>query len=130
MKKISCALACIAVIASSTIAFAAPSALSSGAVTTSTAGPTIRGGADATAAQSTTTGVIIGRLSKGVKTVINFTTSAYALATKHDGGTNLYGTAFNSTSMYMKAVGSTALASGDVSATDSASFAGAGWTAM
>jgi len=44
MKRIAFALACLAVIASSTIASAAVTALNPGAPTTSTAGPTIRGG--------------------------------------------------------------------------------------
>lgn len=123
-KRILCAIMTLLLSAASTTAFAA--ALTDGGITTLTTGPTIRGGASQATASSTTQGTVLGRLSKGVKMGVKFNTAAYALTTKHDGGTNMYGTAFNSTSMYMKPGNPTLAAP---SASDATSFA-SGWTAM
>jgi hypothetical protein len=123
--RIYVAFATLFLLASSSAAFAA-TALTTDGITTSTTGPTIRGGSSSTMAQSDTQGVVLGRLSKGVKLGVQFDTAAYALTTKHDGGTNMYGTAFDSTSMFMQG-GNPTLAAPDAS--DATAFSD-GWTAM
>ena len=45
-------------------------------------------------------GVLIGKLSKGVSGTFNFTTTAYAMITKHTSGSKAYGTSYDSTAIY------------------------------
>ena len=123
MKKI------LVIIASLTFAFsgaAFAAALASGSVTT-TDGLQIFGGISAADAASTTTSTMIGKLSKGVKLGVNFTSAGYAVNSKHGSGNTAYGTSNDATAIYKSEIGlSTALTA--PSTADVSAFAT--WTAM
>ncbi|HXV22539.1 MAG TPA: hypothetical protein VD811_16265 [Desulfuromonadales bacterium] len=88
-------------------------------------GESIYGGVDATQAAS---GVLLGKMSKGVVFRAQYDDSGYAAGTKHDSGTKAYGTAHDSTAIYFQEVGQ----DGEIPGLDSAdnqSFA-TGWTEM
>ena len=100
------------------------------------AGVAIYGGTIDTEAQNATNPLV--RLSTGVWGVVNFTASAnkstsYAIATKHEKGSKIFGTANDSTNIYWKASPAVSTAPYmDVNAVgagvDNTNF-GAGWTA-
>ena len=69
-------------------------------------------------------GVLIGKLSKGVSGTFNFTTTAYAMITKHTSGSKAYGTSYDSTAIYFLEDFTLAVPS----AVDSTSFST--WTSM
>ena len=122
MKKI------VTLLALFTFAFAgsaSAAALASGSVTTSD-GLSVYGGINATVAASATA-VLIGKTSKGVKAGFAYTSTGYAVNTKHNSGSKAFGTAHDSTAIYTTelAVGAALTAP---SAADNTSFAT--WTAM
>lgn len=121
MKKIAALIAIIGIFSSGS-AFA--TALTTGQTVTNDTGPTIYAGATA-AASTAANAPVIGRLSKGVHIGVAFDTAHYALTTKHLTGTKMYGTAYNSTSIFSQ--DATAIAA--PSANDASAFA-TGWTAM
>lgn len=128
MKKIIALTALM--IAVSSAAYAAGTALASGATLTTGNGEVIHGGADATAAAADAAPVL-GRLSKGVHLGVNYQTDAalngYALHTKHNTGSKQYGTAFDSTAIFSMESSSAVTAPSAASAT---TFSATGWTAM
>lgn len=120
MKKI-VMLAALLLIGLQSTAFAA--ALDTGGTNTTGNGESIYGcGAGQSGATCTT---MLGRMSKGVGIGVKYDTAAYALATKHSGGSNVYATAGNATAIYMQKDGTLAAPS----ASDSSAFA-SGWSAM
>jgi hypothetical protein len=127
MKKI-VALIALLLLAASGSAYATE--LASGEVTppNATTGFIIYGGVDATAS-SGATATMIGRLSKGVDLGAMYSTTEYAITTKHTQGTKIYGTAYNSTSMYQMDVEKTTVVTAP-GAVDSSAFSAAGWSAM
>ena len=101
---------------------------------TEAAGLSVFGGVDTTAAQAATTPLI--KFSTGVYGLVNFvaaTHDAYAIATKHQSGSKVFGTANDSTAIYWRQVPSGAPDAGsDMMGEDTASsdlFVGGGWTA-
>lgn len=121
MKRI-ISLVALMLIVTSGSAFAA--AFATGATNTNGIGETVYGGVDTTTAAASTAPVL-GRLSKGVHFGANYTNTTYAHATKHSGGTKMYGTAQNSTAIYSQ--DATAIAA--PSANNASAFQ-TGWTAM
>jgi hypothetical protein len=120
MKKIF-AIAAVALFFSAGSCFAA--VLDDGGDVTANPGLQLYGGV----AGASNPGVLIGKLSKGVKCGATYGTLSYALTTKHDSGTKGYGTANDSTAIYFLELGE-----GDLEAPgadDNAAFA-TGWTAM
>ena len=106
--------------------FAAP--LASGGVTAGD-GQQLYGGVDAAAAAASDG--LIGKLSKGVMASVNYDTTTglgYAVLTKHSSGTQIFGTADDSTAIYRQTVGDGALTAVP-SAADNTSFA-TSWTEM
>jgi len=104
-----------------------------------TAGPgrSIYGGVDAADAVSGSA-ILLGRMSKGVNFVGDVDAddtdgdgalgSGYAIATKHEIGSKQYGTAHDSTAIFFKDVGDTAL--GAIGGEDKEIFVTNSWTAM
>lgn len=86
-----------------------------------------------TAAEATAATNPIVKLSTGVRGIINFDTAnpiSYAISTKHDKGSKIFGTGNDSTSIWWKASPAGALVAADVgAASDNDNFEGvAGWT--
>ncbi|GFO64381.1 hypothetical protein M1B72_13140 [Geomonas paludis] len=123
MKKIIALSACL-IMVSSSMAFAANAALNTGGISHESA--TIYGGVDATDAASAS-GTLIGKLSKSVKVGVRYTTTTYALDTKHTSGNTKYGTAFDATAIYKQETSTGAL---DAAPTTADSGAFSSWTAM
>jgi hypothetical protein len=124
MKKIAALIAMVGILTSG-VAFAAGDLASGGTPLTDPNGPTITAGATSAAAQAQGA-PMIGRLSKGVHLGVNYDNSGYALTTKHLTGTKMYGTAFDSTSIFSQ--DATAIVS--PTAKNSTAFPNSSWTAM
>jgi len=124
MKKIIVFTALI--VAASSAAYAAGTAFTSGSTLTTGNGEVIHGGADETAAALDTASVL-GRLSKGVHIGVNYTSTGYALHTKHATGSKQYGTAHDSTAIFNRESSVAVTAPSAASAT---AFSAEGWTAM
>lgn len=123
MKKIIAITACVLLVTSG---LATAAELASGSVTTTDA-LSIYGGSSTSDAASTTTSTLISKTSKGVKLGATYTTTGYAITTKHNSGNTAYGTANDATAIYKSEIGqSTALAA--PSAASYTSFTT--WTAM
>jgi hypothetical protein len=122
MKKM-IALTALMVIAVCQSASAA--ALGTGTITTA-AGQVIRGGADATAAAAATNPM--GKMSTGVYLGVAYSTTGYAIITKHQTGSKKVGTANDSTAIYFisEPAGVLTTAPSDASVTAFAT----GWTSM
>lgn len=102
-------------------------ALTSLAVNTASgSGYQIYGGVDAADATSTSA-VLLGKMSKGVSFTHNSNAGGYAAATKHSSGSKVYGTAHDSTAIYFQDVGTGAIP--ELSAVGNSSF-GDAWTSM
>jgi hypothetical protein len=123
MKKLAALIAMMGILASAT-AFAAGD-LQTGTTVKDMYGPSITG-ADTSANAQLANAPLIGRLSKGVHLGVAYDTSGYALTTKHLTGTKIYGTAFNSTSIFSK----DAAAIDFPRANNATAFADGTWTAM
>lgn len=123
MKKILVITAAIS-LAFSGSAMAA--ALASGSVTASD-GLQIYGGISAADAADANTSTLIGKTSKGVKAGVNFTSTQYALNTKHNSGNTAYGTSNEATAIYKSEIGLTTALTAPTAA-DVSAFAT--WTAM
>ena len=123
MKKILSIATCTLLFAANSVMAAA---LTSGNVM-ATDGYSVYGGISGTNAADTTASTLIGRMSKGVKAGLTFTSTAYAVSTKHNSGNTAYGTASDITAIYKSEIGvSTAL-----SAPSAASYSSfSTWTAM
>jgi hypothetical protein len=106
-------------------AFAAPLATN----TVSNEGVSIFGGVDAAAALAAPSPLV--KFSKGVRGVVQFTTTSYTIVTKHDTGNKASGTTHDSSAMFWRQAGAGQLvAAMYVGADLSASkFVGNGWTA-
>ena len=104
---------------------ASAGALASGSVTT-TDGLSIYGGLNAGVAAGATA-VLVGKTSKGVKAGVNYTSTGYAINTKHNSGSKAFGTAHDSTAIYTTELAVGAALSAP-SAADNTSFAS--WTPM
>jgi hypothetical protein len=83
-------------------AFAAE--LTSGGVTP-TDGLSVYGGPNATAAGTGAESILIGKNSKGVKFSAAYSTTGFAMVTKHNSGTRGFGTAHDSTAIFFQEVG-------------------------
>ncbi|OGR31003.1 MAG: hypothetical protein A2091_06575 [Desulfuromonadales bacterium GWD2_61_12] len=127
MKKI-LVLSALLIFVTCNLSFAAALGSAGTAAVTSTSGLQIYGGITATDAAGTAS-VLLGKMSKGVNFGANYTTTAYSLMTKHTSGTKAYGTAYNSTAIYFKEIGLTAIVAGDLPSEDQDSFS-TGWTSM
>lgn len=92
----------------------------------SAAGAAIYGGSDSTVAQAATNPIV--KLSTGVKGGAAYNSVAYALFTKHEKGSKIFGTANDSTSVYWKADPAGALVTGDVGSTSGTTAFASGWT--
>jgi hypothetical protein len=99
-------------------AFAAGSA--TGAATTATAGYILQSTAPAT------TNIV--KTSKGVMIGWNTAATGYSIDTYHTNGTKQYGTAYDSTAVWFKDVGTNATFTNPSSSVTSEAFSG--WTAM
>jgi len=121
MKKIIALTACVMLFTSN---LAGAEALTTGEI--SDASVSIFGDITADAAGSTSA-TLIGKLSKGVKLGVAFSSTAYAVTSKHDSGITEYGTAYDATAIYKKDVGTA-----DLSAPSASSITAfeTGWTAM
>ncbi len=97
-----------------------------GAAVTTAGGLTIKGGPTATVAEAATSA--LGKMSTGVYLGVNYTTSAYALITKHLKGSRKMGTSNDSTAIFFFTEAQGALAAGPSDASQTA-FA-TGWTSM
>jgi len=102
-------------------------ALETGSVTDGDA-KAIYGGATTAQASDGTTGVSIGKCSKGVRLGVAYNEGGYALTSKHDNGTKIFGTAWDATAIYSQEVGTGALEAFP-GGTDYTAF-GSGWTTM
>lgn len=116
MKKILCFVA-ILMFAYTGVGFAA--ALSSGTV--SSPASEIHSGSD--------TGPLIGKLSAGVRMELEYGATTYAVATAHDKGTKIFGTAAGDTKIYTQDKAGDAILSAILSASDTSAF-DTGWTEM
>ncbi len=116
MKKI--ILTSLLVVLAATSSFAADTAASTGAISTSSAGLTIRSGT-----------ATIGKLSTGDSLAWQTATTGYAIATQHINGVKAFGTSHDSTAITWSAVTKGA-AMGVLSTAGSASVSGTGWSVM
>ena len=72
---------------------------------------------------------VIGKLSKGVVIGVQYSGTGYAINTYHLQGTKFFGTAFDSTALYFKDVGTAATLTVPSSSVGADAFA-TGWTKM
>lgn len=97
--------------------------------TPTTAGVSVFGGVDATAAGAAPTPLI--RFSTGVNGIVNFAdNTAYLISTKHSSGSKLFGTNNSATNIYWKqsTTGALTAAMLGITTTASSNFVGSGWT--
>lgn len=71
----------------------------------------------------------IAKTSKGVMIGVNFAGTGYSINTYHQNGTKQFGTAYDSTAIYFKDVGTAAAFAAPASSVGAEAF-GTGWTAM
>lgn len=90
---------------------------------TSTAGAALTGTKTGGSAQP------MGQLSNNVILKANYTSSAYAAATKHVNGTKEFGSSNGDTKIYAKELAAGTAAPTDLSAGDSGAFS-SGWTSL
>ena len=118
----------LAITASLSLAFAG-TAMAAALTTGSVSSPSLQvfGGSGTADAASVTTSTMIGKLSKGVSLGVNYSSTGYALDTKHTSGNTAYGTSNDATAIFKSEIGLTATLTAP-STTDVSSFAA--WTAM
>lgn len=109
--------------------FAATNAATSALVITDTG---LELHASDTATGSSATSPLIGKCSTGVGIGWNTATTGYALATQHKNGSKVFGTSFDSTSLYAKDVATIGTTEFDsaLTKTDTTDFSGDGWKAL
>jgi len=95
---------------------------------------TMNGGVAATATGSTpgASTSLIGKCSTGVGVgmVVDPAGTAYSVVTQHKNGSKVYGTSYDSTSIYSKDITTVGTADTTSMATSSSMFTAAGWTTM
>ena len=106
--------------------FAQDIAVSTSTVT-SAAGMVIKGGTTATTAADSTNPM--GKMSTGVYLGVNFTTTSYAIITKHQTASKKVGTSNDSTAIFFVSEPAGVLAAGPTAA-DNTAFSGGTWTSM
>jgi len=122
MKKIIALTACVVLLNCGLASAAAVSA--TGASITAEA-TSIYGGISTGDAEGTSS-TLIGKLSKGVSLGAYYTSTAYALDTKHSSGNTRFGTAHDATAIYKQEIGSATL----VAPTAASYTSFTTWTAM